>query len=79
MITNTIYNFEYLNLQGQTIAIQFIPNVCETHTPTEIRLIENIFSIKDFVFGFEKDSIKKQNFKRSPVSIVCFFLFIILL
>ena len=60
IIDDCIYIFEYLNNQGQTIQLKFVPNVCVSHSPTEIRLIENIFEIKTFKFGFEKDYIKDK-------------------
>ena len=57
---NTIYNFKYLNNQGNIILIQFIPNVCNTHSPLEVDLFEDIFEVKNYTFGFEKDNIKDK-------------------
>ena len=57
---DTIYRFEYYNLQGNKIEVQFIPNVCSSSSPQEVFLIENIFEIGRYTFGFEKDYIKDK-------------------
>ena len=60
MITDAIYKFNYLNLQGQSVELTFVPNVCNINNPAEIHLVENVFAVKSFAFSFAGESIKDR-------------------